>query len=253
MITTTSDNANTLCTGLFILSNAKITFSNCVVDVVRSSTNTGSILAGVYMTGVYVQMNNCTISTTTVGGTIFDISVPNASTPLTLDNVVYDLAKVSDANSNITDIDRTINTNLGTPISLDSGTATLAGMLTKMSDDNAGADFDAETDSLAQLQTSIAAGFPTAVTQDSGNITTSTETAGTVSNTELDDGVYWQIAAAAAVGGFGMNADIVFAVGTDRTAATVFVNARESFSGGSSFVLVWAFNYVGLGDNQRAE
>lgn len=37
---------------------------------------------------------------------------------------------------------------IGTPIVIDSGTASIAGMLTKMADDNGGADFDAEIDSL---------------------------------------------------------------------------------------------------------
>ena len=128
---------------------------------------------------------------------------------------------------------------LGTPVSLDSGTATIAGMLTKMADDDNGGTFDAETDSLNKIQTSVAAGFPAAVTQDSGNITTGTQTSGTVASTELDDGTYWQIAATAAVGGFGLNADITFAVGTDRVASTVHVNAKETLSG---VQLVWADN-----------
>jgi hypothetical protein len=41
-----------------------------------------------------------------------------------------------------------VQTKVGTPISLDSGTATLAGMLTKMADDNGGAEFDATDHSL---------------------------------------------------------------------------------------------------------
>lgn len=45
---------------------------------------------------------------------------------------------------------------IGTPVALDSGTATIAGMLTKMADDNGGADFDAGTDSLQELKDSLA-------------------------------------------------------------------------------------------------
>lgn len=41
--------------------------------------------------------------------------------------------------------------NVGTAISLDSGAATLAGMLTKIADDNGGADFDAGTGSLNEI------------------------------------------------------------------------------------------------------
>lgn len=51
---------------------------------------------------------------------------------------------------------------IGTPIALDSGTATIAGMLTKMADDNAGADFDAGTDSLQEIRDRVDA-VPTAV------------------------------------------------------------------------------------------
>lgn len=54
--------------------------------------------------------------------------------------------------------------NVGTAISLDGGTATLAGMLTKMADDNGGADFDAGTDSLNVIASDpipeLAAGDP---------------------------------------------------------------------------------------------
>ena len=42
-------------------------------------------------------------------------------------------------------------TSIGTPIALDSGTASIAGMLTKMADDNAGATFDATHDSLNKI------------------------------------------------------------------------------------------------------
>jgi len=41
---------------------------------------------------------------------------------------------------------------LGTPVALDSGAATLAGMLTKMADNNGGADFNAGSDSLHSLE-----------------------------------------------------------------------------------------------------
>ncbi len=136
------------------------------------------------------------------------------------------------------------NRSIGSPISLDSGTATIAGMLTKMADDNAGADFDAETDSLNKIQTAVASGFPTAVVATAENFTTpAAATSGSFTDTALDNGVYLQVAGngGPAVGGFGMNMDLTFALGTDRTAATVFVNAKEDLAG---VVLVWAWNYL---------
>jgi hypothetical protein len=46
----------------------------------------------------------------------------------------------------------TLSTKIGTPVALDSGTATLAGMLTKMADDSTGTAFDATTDSLEAIR-----------------------------------------------------------------------------------------------------
>jgi len=47
---------------------------------------------------------------------------------------------------------------IGTPVALDGGAATLGGMLTKMADDNGGADFDAGTDSLQEIRDHIGDG-----------------------------------------------------------------------------------------------
>ena len=63
---------------------------------------------------------------------------------------------------NVTDI----LAEIGTGIQLDGGTATLAGMLTKMADDNAGADFDATDDSLTGISTGAAGGDATEAKQD---------------------------------------------------------------------------------------
>jgi hypothetical protein len=45
----------------------------------------------------------------------------------------------------------TIETNIGTPVAVDGGAATLAGMILKIMDDNGGADFDGSTDSLTEI------------------------------------------------------------------------------------------------------
>ncbi len=130
---------------------------------------------------------------------------------------------------------------IGVPVSLDGGAATVAGMQIKMADDNGGATFNAGTDSLAELQTAIAIGFPQPITSSAGNITTGTQTSGTHASTVLDDGVYWQIAGAAAAGGFGVNVDQTFAVGTDLKANTLHINAKETLVG---VVNVWLWNYL---------
>lgn len=62
--------------------------------------------------------------------------------------------EVSGTNQTANDIGadaNTIVTNIGTPVALDGGAATLGAMLTKMADDNGGADFDAADDSLERI------------------------------------------------------------------------------------------------------
>jgi hypothetical protein len=54
------------------------------------------------------------------------------------------------------DIDSDQTDAIGSPVALDGGNATLAGMLTKMADDNGGADFDAATDSQTEIAASVA-------------------------------------------------------------------------------------------------
>ena len=77
---------------------------------------------------------------------------------------VYIRAQAKNASGNVyatmdtESVDVAIETNItnlvasiGTPVALDSGTATIAGMLTKLADDSGGSAFDATTDSLAKL------------------------------------------------------------------------------------------------------
>ena len=54
---------------------------------------------------------------------------------------------------------------IGTPVALDGGSATIAGMLTKLADDNDGGDFDAATDSQEAIANTVGVagtGYPTA-------------------------------------------------------------------------------------------
>lgn len=75
-------------------------------------------------------------------------------------DATYDsLNKLSDAVEAVDDYVDTevgsIITSLGTPVAIDGGAATLAGMLLKMIDDNGGADFDATTDSLKVMSDAV--------------------------------------------------------------------------------------------------
>jgi hypothetical protein len=73
-----------------------------------------------------------------------------------------------DGYDNTTDPLEAISSRIGTPVALDGGAATLGAMLAKLADDNDGADFDAETDSLTEFRDSI----PTV--EESGLATTNT-------------------------------------------------------------------------------
>lgn len=143
---------------------------------------------------------------------------------------------------------------IGTPVSLDSGGATIAGMLTKMADDNGGADFDAGSDSLEKIQTSVAAGFPLNINADvepgGGIITTGTNTANDSDSTWANDGAYWQVAATTAVGGFGLNMYQVFTLGLTRKPSILRINAKESLAGK---VHVWLYDYNAVAFEQVSD
>ena len=135
---------------------------------------------------------------------------------------------------------------IGVPVALDGGAATVGGMLTKMADDNGGADFDAATDSLAEITAAIVIGFPTNEHADvepgGGTVVTGTNTANDGDSTWLNDGTYWQIAAAAADGdGFGLSVIQTFTLGITQRASQVLINAKETLVG---VVHVWAYNYT---------
>lgn len=136
---------------------------------------------------------------------------------------------------------------LGTPVDIDGGGATIADNLKKICDDNGGGTFDATTDSLTELHTAVAAGFPENNTADADPgggawVITGTQTANDSDSTFLNDGTYWQIAAAAADGdGFGLRADQTFTLGITKKISALRVNANETLGG---VVHVWAKNYV---------
>lgn len=67
--------------------------------------------------------------------------------------------KIDTIDGNVDDIE----TAIGTPVALDGGTASIAGMLTKMADDNGGADYDAGTDSLHEVSHKV---DPSAIADD---------------------------------------------------------------------------------------
>ena len=80
------------------------------------------------------------------GSAMIGTNGANTTTPPTVGEIQ---AEMEENGASVLD---TIRDNVGTPVALDGAAATLGAMLTKMADDNAGADFDAGTDSLQAVR-----------------------------------------------------------------------------------------------------
>lgn len=134
---------------------------------------------------------------------------------------------------------------IGTPIALDGGTATIAGMLTKFADDNNGTVFDATSDSLHGIAASVAASAPVAATAATGTATVGTVISGNFSNTWTQNSVYWQIQA---TGAAAIDANLAYSVGTGKLANTIRIVGRYQVAAPttSKFVTVEAWNYKTL-------
>lgn len=136
----------------------------------------------------------------------------------------------------------TLANSIGNPIALDGGTATIAGMLTKFADDSNGTIFDATSDSLHSLATSIAASAPVAAVAVTGTCVTGIVVSGNFSNTSIQNNIYWQLGT---TGTSVIDATLTYAVGTGKLANTLRVIGRYQVSGSTSgkYVSVQAYNY----------
>ena len=87
-----------------------------------------------------------------------------------------------------------METAIGTPIALDGGTATIAGMLTKFADDSSGSLYDATADSLHAIAGTVGnisiAGAPSYEAPTSYVLSTGTQTGGTYASVDTSNGVY---------------------------------------------------------------
>jgi len=137
----------------------------------------------------------------------------------------------------------TTNTNIGTPVALDGGAATVGGMLTKMADDSGGSGFDAETDSQEAIANSITAAADAIYNPDtSSTIVTGNQDSGTWASTATNDGTYWDI------GDLGSGIEVVCEcnLGTNRDATSVTITGYFD-SGGQRIVEIYVYNYSSLG------
>ena len=116
--------------------------------------------------------------------------------------------------------------------------------------------FAESTDSLQSIRDAITEANPQNHTATSSNDTTGTIASGTYTDTATDNGTRWQIApAGVAVGGFGLNVDLVFGIGTGRVPSAVTINGYFNASppAGSRAVEVWAYNYLSTSWDQVSD
>lgn len=132
---------------------------------------------------------------------------------------------------------------IGTIPALDGGGQTIGAAIAKLADDNGGADYDAGTDSLEMIRNAIVDANPQNHSATANNETTGTLDAGTYVDTATINTTYYQTTpAGAAVGGFGLNVDLTFGIGTGRVPSQVEVTGYFD-SGALRTVQVWAYDY----------
>ena len=106
--------------------------------------------------------------------------------------------------------------------------------------------FDNTTDALEAISDKVVAAAPQDHIAESSNDTTGTIDSGTYADTATVNTTYWQISPVTpAVGGFGLNVDLVFSVGTGLDRVPAFVHITGYFEAiPVRPVNVWAYNYI---------
>ena len=133
---------------------------------------------------------------------------------------------------------------LGAPVALDGGGATISGMLTKIADDNAGADFDATNDSLHQISHSVGTipGTPTAYAPSTATRTVGSDVGGSVSSLAAHDAVSMSTGEVNST--TKLEVDVVRTTSTvSQIPSTLRVSGYYSGSAGHS-ITVQAYNYT---------
>lgn len=112
--------------------------------------------------------------------------------------------------------------------------------------------YDEGTDSQEAIRNAIVAASPQTHIADSSVDTTGTVDSGTYADTHTVNTTYWQLSpAGAAVGGFGLNFELVFTAGTglDRSPEAVNITGYVA-SNPTRPTEVWAYNYITAGWDQ---
>ncbi len=200
--------------------------ASLAADVAAVKVDTAAILADTGTDGVVVASASKTGYALSAAGVdaIWDEALAGHATAGTAGKGVSDLL-----------------TNLGTPVSLDGGTASLAGMLTKLADDNGGSDFDATTDSLRVLQQALTPNLAVAGSGWSGSLAVGVAVSGDPTALDDDDDSYYVLKPASpAVDGYGLNLRLILGV-TGRMPSLLRV--RGYWSGVGETCEVWAYDW----------
>lgn len=189
----------------------------------------GLSAVGWYWVDIYLQAGGAAVIGDTLLGTIYGYWNGTKFEPAGGD--VTQVAGTAQTAGNLVGI-------LGSPVALDSGAATVSGMLTKIADDNGGATFDATQHSLAAIKATVVAGVPSNNIATASTITYGTGIGGDYASTALINSTYW-IVAPIAVNGLDCYLD--FNIGTARPSS---VEVNGHYAGNTRFTNIYAYNYV---------
>lgn len=145
---------------------------------------------------------------------------------------------------------QTISGNIGNPVALNGGVASIAGNIQKIVDNNNGLDFISANDSLKVISTAISAAGPVATTAISGIVNTGTVISGYWDRTTQLNNVYWQMQGSGT--GFPINIEAWYNSGAGKIANNIRVYGRYQVVAptASKWVDVFAWNYIASGWDQ---
>jgi len=161
-----------------------------------------------------------------------------------LDGATIDGEVVNAALASFSIENRSLTAKIGTPVQLDSGTTTIAGMLTKLADDSDGGSFDAETDSQRAIRSAIVAAADAVYPPDdsSGRIDGTEQNGTTYADAISPGGDSWTIQLVSP-GNANIHVVCEFNMGANRLATQVDITGYFD-AGATRACQVYAYNYL---------
>ena len=226
-----NNTARTVTGGSVVATSGSVVATN-VLAISASAINASAIAASSFYAGAFsASAIDGTIFATTAGSKVWDSAIRTLSDKL---NFGISGSALGEIGASLV--------KLGTPVALDGGSATLAGMLVKMADDSAGSSFDATNDSLNRLATKVVTGVPDNLTAISGSLTTGSNISGNYASTYLSNGTYWTTSPSSTVGGYGLNQAIGFTLSSGQKANKVDIRGYYA-SAANKWVNIYAYNW----------